>query len=87
MVSHSDSLTVALANICFGLVFVALTTRRQRRFSTLAALSAAAMILLMQNEVYLDTGWLALETASRLATLALIGLAAGRHIKQTLGSE
>ena len=87
MVSHTDSLTVALTNICFGLVFVALTTRRRRLLSTLAALSAAAMILLMQNEVYLDTGWLPLENASRAALVAMIILAIWRYARKELAVE
>jgi hypothetical protein len=82
--NHSDSLIVALINISGGLFFVGLASRRPRLLATLFCLVNLVMMLLMRRGIYVDTGWLHLETASRIAMAALIAVAAGIYIRNTL---
>ena len=87
VVSHSDSLAIALTNICFGLFFVSLSWGKVKPFGSVTMLAAVALMLLTRGGIYLDTGWYGLETASRFAMLALIALAAVHYIRKTLESE
>jgi hypothetical protein len=82
--NHTDSLIVALMNISGGMIFLGLVSRRRQLLVPLFCLFNMAMILLMRRGIYADTGWAPLETASRIAMAALIAVAAGIYIRNTL---